>query len=66
MGELALAICCNAGIEMSNQCDEIIANHGEDNFLYQWLKLKKLDWAANIVKAKNKIKSKELYEICNY
>ena len=66
MGELALAICCNAGIEISNQCDEIIAKFGEDKFLEHWLKLKKLEWAANIIKAKNKVKSKELYEICNY
>ena len=66
MGELALAICCNAGIEVSNQCDEIITKHGKDRFLEEWLKLKKLDWAANIIKAKTKVRSEELYEICNY
>ena len=49
LGELALAICCNAGQETSNQCDAIISRYGKDNFLYHWLKLKKLDWAAEIL-----------------
>ena len=67
MGELALAICCNAGLDVSNQCDSIIAKHGENNFLDQWLKFKKLDWAADLLpQGKNKVRSKELYEICSY
>ncbi len=49
LGELALAICCNAGQETSNQCDSIISRYGKDNFLYHWLKLKKLDWAAELL-----------------
>lgn len=67
MGELALAICCHAGLQVSNQCDEITAIYGKDNFLYHWLKLKKLDWAADILlKGEHKVRSNELYEICSY
>ena len=51
MGELALAICGNAGLDVAKQCDEIILLHGKDNFLYHWLKLKKLDWAAEMFKS---------------
>lgn len=64
MGELALAICCHAGIEVSNQCDEIITKYGQENFLDQWLQLRKLNWAASLLaKGRHKVKSGELYEI---
>ncbi len=62
MGELAIAICCNAGQFASNQCDEIIQRYGQENFLYHWLKLKKIDWAAKILPKRKELK-KEIYEI---
>ena len=68
MGELALAICCNAGVEVSKQCDQIIAKYGQENFLNNWLKLKNLDWAVDIL-VQNKSVSRnktlrKIYESC--
>lgn len=69
MGELALAICCNAGVEVSKQCDQIIAKHGQDNFLENWLKLKNLDWAVDILVQNNSISRnktlRKIYESCD-
>lgn len=50
LGELAQAICCNAGIESSRQIDFIINNYSQEHFLNHFLKLKKLDWAAEILR----------------
>jgi type IV secretion system protein TrbE len=54
LGEIAIALCCNAGQKASVRADNILKKYGGGKFLNEWLASCGVKWASKIFKGEHK------------
>lgn len=50
LGEVALALCAASAKSDHGLIEKLLAAHGPDQFLENWLRARHLDWAADLIK----------------